>query len=113
VGLRAFLIQDFFFLFSLPFETMELFDGICDNFAYCLVLEEAGQEGRLSDRLVFNSFGIMIGSDSCFAILPEEDLCCDLTTGAGDPGSGGNWSGGVQPREDIPELLLWCGVEWD
>jgi len=74
VGFRAFLIQDFFFLFSLPFETIELVDGMWDNFEYGLLLEDAGHEGRLSDKLVLSSFGIIIGSDSCFDNLAD-DLC--------------------------------------
>ena len=76
------------------------------------MLEEAEHDGRLSGRLVFNSFGIPIGSDSIFVMLPTEDACGDLSAGeddlecAGNCSPGGGARGGLQPREDLPELLL-------
>jgi hypothetical protein len=55
--------------------------------------------------------------------LPTEDLARDLLVGEHDLDLGDlcrpgleedqldGTSGGVQPREDLPELLLWLGVE--
>ena len=89
---------------------MELLDGWWENLEYGLVLEEAEHDGRLSGRLVFNSFGIPIGSDSSFVMLPTEDVCGDLSAGEDDLECAGSCStgarGGLHPREDLPELLL-------
>ena len=118
---------------------MELVDGWLEVFASDLALEDVckGVEERpLSEWLALSlddsskeSVGTLIGSDSNLWDLEDFELvteCLALDLRDGEPdlelaeGWGPAWGeedlldegGGVQPREDLPELLLWLGVEW-
>lgn len=85
--MRAFFTQDFFFLFSLPLEIIELLDGWLENLEG-LLLEEAERDGIFSVSMQ-DSFGNPTGSasnswDLFEFMLPTEDFGNDLADGEHD-----------------------------